>query len=243
MKRRGFMDIVMVADCIRVNIPKAEATGMLLAGYTTGSSSIRWNTSDWENHPNALRIDQDFQALDANADYLDVEHGAATIAECPDWYRRALRNYHNAERPGQRHPGFYISLSQTTELANKFVSSGIRSGPRLVIADWDWTKTEAISHVMHSEWPFPVVGVQFKNAGDFDVNVFSGDYVRTRSGHSGPHVHETDGTKTLLELATSRRMHVAGWMQLQRHLGGNATSDALGRATPPRGTKWLSQNP
>src|SRR5689334_21874261 len=81
------------------------------AGYTTGTADIRWTNADWDAHPGAVRIDQDFAASDPSADVLDVENGAATFTDCPVWAQRAKADFANAVRPGQREPAIYFSAS------------------------------------------------------------------------------------------------------------------------------------
>ena len=104
------MSIVLAHDAIHANV--AHLPAGQAAGYTTGSSDIRWTAQDWAHHPAAVRIDQDATASDLTADVLDVERGAATNGEAAHWYTMALRSFTAGTRPGQRHPAIYTSASQ-----------------------------------------------------------------------------------------------------------------------------------
>lgn len=180
------MSIQIAFDCIRANIGSAPAG--LLAGYTTGSPDIRWTAADWAAHPGAVRIDQDAAASDGTADVLDVEAGAATVAEVPGWSKRALASYHAGTRPGQRRPLIYMSQVNVTPVANVLTAAAMADGSvGLFIADWDLTQAQAVAEVLAASGPFPVSGLQFKNAGLFDIDVFSSAWLNARSGpHSAP---------------------------------------------------------
>lgn len=175
------MSIQIAYDCIRVNIGRAPAG--LLAGYTTGSSDIRWSAADWRAHPGAVRIDQDPAASDDTADVLDVEAGAATLADVPGWSRRALASYRAGKRPGQRSPLIYCSQVNVTPVANVLTGAGLADGSvGLFIANWNLSQVEAVAEVLAASGPFPVHGLQFRNAGSFDIDVFSAAWLSARSG-------------------------------------------------------------
>lgn len=167
------MTEVVGIDCTHVNIPQLPP-GLQYAGYSTGSQDVRWTAADWAAHPGALRIDQDAGASDGTADYLDVERGAATNAEGPAWYRRAVISYRAGLRPGQRWPGFYTSLDNLTPLVNALIAGGVTSGPRLIVARWDLTKTlDDVLAIARAGGPFPVVGWQVQSFQAFDMDLFS----------------------------------------------------------------------
>lgn len=175
------MSIQIAYDCIRANIGRAPAG--LLAGYTTGSSDIRWTAADWKAHPDAVRIDQDPAASDDTADVLDVEAGAATLADVPGWSRRALASYRSGKRPGQRSPLIYMSQVNVTPVANVLTGAGLADGSvGLFIANWNLSQAQAVAEVLAAGGPFPVHGLQFRNAGYFDIDVFSSAWLNARSG-------------------------------------------------------------
>lgn len=156
------------------------------AGYSTGTPDIIWTAQDRAAHPGSLWIDQDPAARDPMADYLDVESGAAVPADAPGWYLRAVADFHRAARPGQRWPAVYMSMSLVTDVANALVAGGVTSGPGLVIADYGLTQAEAAALVANASGPFPVVGVQWRDAGAYDCNVFSVPWLEGVSGKPVP---------------------------------------------------------
>lgn len=180
------MSIQIAYDCTRANIGSAPAG--LLAGYTTGSSDIRWTAADWAAHPGAVRIDQDAGASDGTADVLDVEAGAATVSDVPGWSKLALANFRAKKRTGQRTPLIYMSQVNVTPVANALTGAGMADGSvGLFIANWNLAQGEAVAEVLAASGPFPVCGLQFKNAGLFDIDVFSSAWLNARSGpHPAP---------------------------------------------------------
>jgi hypothetical protein len=173
----------VVLDCTGSNLGKfALPAGALLAGYDTGSSGIAWTKAQYAAHPGTVRIDQDAAASDFTADILDVERGAATPAECARWYHRTLISYDSAARPGQRHPGIYVSASSVTTVVNALIAGGVTSGPGLWVANWNLSDPQAIAEVAAAAGPFPVIGVQWRDAGLFDVSVFSTAWLAVVSG-------------------------------------------------------------
>ncbi len=170
---------VLVFDATHDNIGALPA-GAQVAGYTTGTGTdIRWTAADFAAHPGAVRIDQDPGASDPTADVLDIEEGAATPASAPGWVTRALASRKSHASPGQRSPAVYMSQSQVTEVVNALVAGGISSGVGLWIAHFGLTQAEATAMVLNASGPFPVIGVQFRNAPAFDVSVFSSDWLAT----------------------------------------------------------------
>jgi hypothetical protein len=172
--------IILVDDVTRTFISSAPS-GAKLAGYTTGSGGIMWDSAEWASHPDAIRIDQDMAASDQTADALDVESGAATFADCPVWARAALANFEAAKRPGQRRPAIYFSLSNLANVVNALTGAGITSGVGLWIADWMNSESAGQSMLGASHSGFPVIGVQFENAGLYDLDVFDETWWSTRS--------------------------------------------------------------
>lgn len=170
------MTTVQVFDAIHANIthlPKGQA-----AGYATGlGTHIPWTAADWAAHPGAVRIDQDPAASDPTADVLDVESGAAGPSVAPGWAKRAQVDYLTAKRPGQRRPAVYMSRFQVTAVCNALAAAG-QAGVGLWIADWSMTRAAAEAEVNAASGPFPVVGVQYSNAGLYDISVFSAAWLK-----------------------------------------------------------------
>jgi len=184
------MSIVVVHDAIHANVsalPKGQ-----VAGYTTGSSDIKWTAADWAKHPGAVRIDQDFRASETTADVLDVERGAATNSEASGWYRQALASYRTHKRPGQRHPAIYTSGSNVTALVNALIAAGVTSGPCLWVAKWDFDSADDILAITNAAGPFPMIGGQFADGSPgkpYDTSVFSGTWLAKVSAVPHPPDH------------------------------------------------------
>lgn len=159
------------------------------AGYVTGSGSVPWSAAQLGADPGVIRIDQSpvNTALDELADVLDVENGAATIADVVPWCRAALANFHAGARPGQRSPAVYCSRKGTfsvTNVVNALTAAKV-TGIGLWIADWNNDLAQATREVSDSvpglANPYPVIGRQWQNAGTFDRNVFSVPWLTARS--------------------------------------------------------------
>lgn len=180
------MTIQIVYDVTHTYIGSVPQ-GARLALYTTGTPDIKATPADFAAHPNALHICQDWNASDTLADYLDVENGAATPAECPGWFKAAESNYRNGIRPEQLWPSIYASANSLTSVANALASAGITAnGPGLIVANWSLTEATAIADVLAAAGPYPIVGIQFKNNGQYDTNVMSGEWINKMSGPSVP---------------------------------------------------------
>jgi hypothetical protein len=175
------MSITAGHDCTHDNIgrtPKGQR-----AGYTTGSTGIRWTNADWDANPGAVRIDQDFAASDPSADVLDVENGAATFADCAPWAKKALADFANAVRPGQRRPAIYCSASNVTNVVNALIAGGVKSGVSLWVAAWSLGEQSAMREIASAGGPFPIIGVQYASNQFFDSDVWDGGWLADVSGN------------------------------------------------------------
>lgn len=167
------MNLITVYDATRSNagqLPK----GVKAAGYTTGTGTVPWYAADWQAHPDAVRICQDVGATDTTADVLDVERGAATVADVVPWQRAAWKNRSEGVRPGQRWPAIYVSAAGLTPVANALQAAKITSGVFLWIANWNLTAQQADTDVLTGSGPWPIVAVQYKSTASYDLSVVSG---------------------------------------------------------------------
>ena len=181
------MTIVTVYDCTHANLAAAPK-GAQLAGYSTGSGGIAWTAADWAAHPGAVRIDQDPAASDHTADVLDVERGAAVLSDVAPWARAAHDSRSQGVRPGQRWPAIYASQANITPIANELKAAGIMSGVFLWMADWNLSQQQAGADLLGAGGPWPVVGVQFHDAGAYDVSLFSAAWLGNVAGAPKPPV-------------------------------------------------------
>jgi len=181
---------VVCYDAIRVNIPSLPKGAQAYAGYSTGAGDVPWTEQDFADHATALgpclHIDQDPAASDPTADLLDVERGAATVSDAPWWAKRALADFKAARRPGQRSPAIYCSASNVSAVVHSLISGGVTSGVGLVVANWSLTEAQAVSDVLAASGPFPIVGIQFTDAGPYDVSVMRTDWLANQSGKPAP---------------------------------------------------------
>jgi len=234
------MAVVAGFDAIHANIGHLPR-GAQAAGYTTGSSDIRWVAADWAAHKGAVRICQD-SGSDHTADVLDVESGAATNVDAAMWAPRARAAFGSAARDGQRQPAVYTSASNVTPLVNTLTGHGIKSGVSLWVANWNLTDAQAVADVQHAAGPFPVVAVQYASGAFFDSDVFSKGWLDDVSA-AGLHQHQTDGKQTIGDLAAARQMTPSGWIVLQRKLGAGLADQLLKDCVPPAGRTWQSVHP
>lgn len=210
---------VTVCDATHDNVSHLPAGQA--AGYTTGSGThIRWTDADWAKHPGAVRICQDPAASDETADILDIEQGAATTAVAARWAQHAAANWAAGKRPGQRHPAIYMSLSAVTPVVNALIAGGITQGPRLWIAHWGITAEQAATVIHLASGPFPVIGVQYRNAGTYDVSVFSKAWLDEVSADPAAHPQEfrgeyvTAGMFSLAQLAAKLEVQPATLLRM-----------------------------
>ena len=177
-------------DAIGANIGSLPKGAQVYAGYSTGSGYVPWTKADFEAHATelgpCLHIDQDPAASDPTADILDVERGAATVADVAWWVKRARADFEAGVRPGQRSPVIYMSASDVTAVVNALIKGGVTSGVGLFVANWSLTEAQAVADVLAAAGPFPVVGVQFNDDGLFDVDVFSRSWLLNQSGRRPP---------------------------------------------------------
>ena len=175
------------ADATASNYSALPRDLAIVAGYTTGSDGVAWSAEMWAQHPDALRIDQSpaNTVMDETADILDYERGAATLADLAPWVLAAQSAWARAARPGQRHPAIYASSSNLTPVCNALAAAKV-TGIRLVVADWTGSKDDAIAMLQASSGPYPVAGVQYEDAGKYDLDVFLASWVNTRSAPPKP---------------------------------------------------------
>lgn len=176
------MSITTVYDFTGANYGHvALPAGVVPAGYDTGSGGVAWDGAQWAAHPDAIHIDQDANASDFTADILDVEARAATPDECAGWYKSSVAKFNTVARVGQRHPSFYASAAVITPIVNALIAGGVTSGPGLWVADWNLSSAQAVLDVQNASGPFPIIGVQFRNVGPYDVSVFSSIWLEKRA--------------------------------------------------------------
>jgi Putative peptidoglycan binding domain len=171
--------------------------GFVVGLYVTGTGGVPATAAQLAAYPGAVRYAQwPDLAVDeaAHADVLDVETNAATADECAPWAVNAIASYAAAVRPGQRHPAIYCGDGAQTAYVNAMVAAGITSGVGLILVNWDLTRDQAVAVVQANAAlpaagnPFPVVGVQYGEAGGggaYDLDIYLASWVNTVSGGGG----------------------------------------------------------
>lgn len=156
--------------------------------YMTGSSDIVATPADINHFHAPILIDQSpvLTALDETADVLDYEARAANDAILVTWCRIALANFKANKRPGQRSPAVYASRNNISHIINVLKAGGITSGIGLYIADWNNNEASATLEVANASGPFPVIARQYRNAGPYDLDVFSLIWLNNVSGKPKP---------------------------------------------------------
>jgi hypothetical protein len=175
-------------DATGADLANAPKTGQA-AGYITGIDGVPWSQAQMAAHPGFVQIDQSdvIDAIDDLADAYDVENGAITVAEIAQLVKDGQAGWSKALRPGQRWPAVYCSENSVTQVVNALVAGGVESCP-LGVADYSWTHAEAVSLVQNASGPYPIVWVQYNDAGAYDQDVFSKEWLDNVSKKGDPPV-------------------------------------------------------
>jgi hypothetical protein len=134
----------------------------MCAGYDPGVN-VAWTPQQYDRHRlpyPAMHIDQDPNAADPLADWLDVEAGAATNAEIVNWLHRARNLYFAKTRPGQRWPGIYCSENNVASAVGLLINAGLQNVP-FWVANYSISEAEAIRRVSTAIGPYPAAGYQY----------------------------------------------------------------------------------
>jgi len=168
-------------DATSENLSQAPRTGQA-AGYITGSAGIAWTAAQQAEYPGFVQIDQspDITTSDQLADAFDYQSGAVTLADLPTLITNARAGYHAGTRPGQRWPAVYCDQSNLTPVANALEAAGLTNVP-IWLADYSLTQAQAISEIQEASGPYPIVAVQYNDAGTYDQDEFSQDWLDTVS--------------------------------------------------------------
>lgn len=190
------MSVTVVYDCVGEVLGTFPIpSGVLLAGYMTGSGNVPWTDAQFAAHPGAIHIDQSpvNNARNETADVIDMEDMAATLDDLAPWVNAAWANFKAGTRPGQRTPTVYASANNITPVVNTLLAHGITSGVNLWVAHFGITEQSAEAAVNGANGPFPIVGFQFANLGNHDVSVFSTAWLQEVSKVSTPPAIPTPG--------------------------------------------------
>jgi hypothetical protein len=183
--------VTLGADVISANLhllpPRAfPVIALYLTQAGGGSGYIAATRAQLAEYPNCVTIAQLPAGDPFWADAIDFEAGAAAPAEIPVWAKGALASYEKGLLPWQRMPAVYCSASSVHVVADALVNGGVTSGVGLWLANWNLTEPQAAADVIARSGPFPVIGVQFSDPGDFDLDIWSTAWLDARSGAPQP---------------------------------------------------------
>lgn len=171
-----------------------DATGAQLDGaphgqgatYTTGSDGIAATPAQLADRPGIVRICQDAGATDETADVLDIETGAATVADAAGWIKRARASYAAGKRPGQREPALYRSGGALRDLFDVLDAARVTGRVWIWVAHWGVTPSEAAAQVAESTGDRPLCGFQYHNHPDFDEDIWLSAWLGNVSAKPAP---------------------------------------------------------
>jgi hypothetical protein len=181
------MTVTYAYDITSANYQKRPPTGQICL-YGTGTPDIQATPAMRQANPRAIIIGQSPTVLeDATVDIIDYERGAVQLSQLPGVVRDCLDSYDHADRPGQRTPLVYASLSNIPAVAIALTTAGLKgSGVGLYVADWSYTQAQAIAQLGHEINGYPVRGWQYQSLTDYDLDVFDTEWVNTVSGTVKP---------------------------------------------------------
>lgn len=173
-------------DATSANLSKVPSVmGPYGGGYITGSDGVPWTMAQRDQYPQAVMYDQSsiVTSVDITADAFDLENGAVTVGEIAQCVKDGRSAFNVVARIGQRWPAVYMSESNVTTVVNALIAGGVTSCP-LIVADYSYSYTEALADVANASGPFPIVGVQYSDAGGngaYDLDVWSLEWLNNRS--------------------------------------------------------------
>lgn len=160
-------------DVTAANYPHRPSSGQI-AFYVTGSPDIQSTTAMRAAHPNAITINQSNTDANVIADEYDVETGALTPAQLPGLVKNAQAAWLTGN--GRRRPVAYVNQSNKTAVVNALTAAKV-TGVGLHIADYSLTEAQAINLLQSSSGPYPVIGYQYNDAGEYDEDVWLESWV------------------------------------------------------------------
>jgi len=177
-------DVVQGWDATGANLDSAPPGQG--ATYTTGSGGVAATAAQLAARPGIVRICQDAGATDTTADVLDVESGAATIADVATWLPAARASFNAGTRPSQREPAIYVDQSNLTALADTYPADSPLCPIPIWVARWGRTPAEAAADIANPSGPYPLIAEQFANGALWDSDAWSADWLANVSAGSGP---------------------------------------------------------
>lgn len=183
--------VTLGADVISENLHLVPVGAFPVLGlYVTqvggGTGFIAATPAQLAAHPDCVKYGQLPSGDPFWVDVLDKEAGAATDQEVKDWAHNAQSSFTAGTHPGQRMPAIYVSANGVSQVANDLVAAGVTSGIGLIIANWNLSEAQAAADVIAHAGPFPIVGLQYRDPGPYDLDVYLTEWLLERSGPKPP---------------------------------------------------------
>lgn len=183
--------VVLGIDVISQNFstiprPAPGAIALYVTQVGGGSGFIAATPAQLAQYPDCIKIAQLPTGDPFWADVLDYEAGAADDQEVGPWAKGALAAFRADSHPGQRSPAIYVSANNVTHVVNLLIAAGVTEGIGLIIANWNLTEPQAQADVIAAAGPFPIVGIQYRDPGPYDLDVWDRNWFLTRSGQVQP---------------------------------------------------------
>lgn len=158
------------------------------AGYMTGLPPVPWSAAQIADSPDVVLIDQSpvNTYADETADVYDYEFRAGTLSGIPGWCAAAQYYFEAHQRPGQRKPCVYASQDSQQDVINTLIAHGIIRGVNRAIANYGLSRDEAIAIISGPQGSFPVVWVQYEDAGLYDKGIVSVPWLKEVSTIANP---------------------------------------------------------
>lgn len=171
--------IIQGWDITSVNYASHPATGQAMF-YGTGTPDIKATPQMMSDYPFAVMTDQSpmINGTDTRLDVYDAENGALTFSELPEVIRDAHTNRLKRTRP-QRFPLVYASDDNIPQVTGILRNASLQGYCGLFVAHWGIPYQQCVSRILSASGDFPVRAMQNLNAGAFDRDLFSLEWLAT----------------------------------------------------------------
>lgn len=168
-------------DVTAANYNSRPKTGQAML-YGTGTPDIRATPGMIAENPWCVLVDQSpvITSADVTMDVYDMENGAITLNELAEIIHDADFAYRHKVRKGQRFPLVYASDSRVPDVIKILDSASLQGKCGLFPAHWGIGDQAAIMRILGSAGnPYPVMAMQDLNAGTYDRDMFSLNWLAT----------------------------------------------------------------
>lgn len=167
-------------DITAVEYAQRPGTGRAML-YGTGTPDIKATPQMIADNPYCVMVDQSpyIDAIDTTMDVYDMETGALTLTELGEVIHDAIDQRAHHIRAGQRVPLIYASESRLDEVIRTLDKAQLQDKCGLFPAHWGVSVTDASNRILTASGPYPVRAMQIANAGTYDRDLFSVNWLST----------------------------------------------------------------